>query len=284
MENLERKTEKNAEGQDSMNDSAKNDSKNNSKNDSVFHEKETQDEYDKEIERLKEQAERYKQIVEQQEHLLQAMQDSVPGESYIHVSGMLEEREALSEEKRLFYQQRANFEEERRNFTEAAIRLGRERKVFEEEKAKALQQQFLDMSPFIDGKGGRKSANVSHSYLPDHTKMTPSSPVFSPAPKQNSAPTPTTLDLYRTIGLTREDSRGPHSTTSSRHCKDSPGVLSRSNASLNSSRGSRGTSSGSTLRGSQDRLAEHAENVKMALFQKTGSNSSLTGKQNRDRP
>lgn len=54
-----------------MNDSAKNDSKNNSKNDSVFHEKETQDEYDKEIERLKEQAERYKQIVEQQEHLLQ---------------------------------------------------------------------------------------------------------------------------------------------------------------------------------------------------------------------
>lgn len=39
---------------------------------------------------------------------------------------MLEEKERLKEEWKVFEEQRKNFEMERRNFTEAAIRLGHE--------------------------------------------------------------------------------------------------------------------------------------------------------------
>ncbi|XP_062467184.1 afadin- and alpha-actinin-binding protein [Pezoporus occidentalis] len=59
---------------------------------------------------------------------------------------LLEERERLQEEWRLFREQRKNFEKERRSFTEAAIRLGLERKAFEEDRGAWLKQQFLSIS------------------------------------------------------------------------------------------------------------------------------------------
>lgn len=61
---------------------------------------------------------------------------------------MLEEKERLKEEWSLFKEQKKNFEKERRSFTEAAIRLGLERKAFEEERASWLKQQFLNMTTF----------------------------------------------------------------------------------------------------------------------------------------
>ncbi|KTG40524.1 hypothetical protein cypCar_00018266 [Cyprinus carpio] len=59
-------------------------------------------------------------------------------------SYMLEEKERLKEEWKVFEEQRKNFEMERRNFTEAAIRLGHERKCFEDDRAMWLKHQFLN--------------------------------------------------------------------------------------------------------------------------------------------
>lgn len=83
-------------------------------------------------------------------------------------SYMLEEKERLKEELRVFEEQRKNFEIERRNFTEAAVRLGHEvlaypwflqvsesililikffsfqRKCFEDDRAMWLKHQFLN--------------------------------------------------------------------------------------------------------------------------------------------
>lgn len=61
---------------------------------------------------------------------------------------LLEEKERLKEEWSLFKEQKKNFERERRSFTEAAIRLGLERKAFEEERASWVKQQFLNMTTF----------------------------------------------------------------------------------------------------------------------------------------
>ncbi|KAL8177347.1 UNVERIFIED_CONTAM: hypothetical protein K2H54_044065 [Gekko kuhli] len=59
---------------------------------------------------------------------------------------LLEEKEQLKEEWKLFKEQKKNFEKERKNFTEAAIRLGLERKAFEEDRGTWLKQQFLNMT------------------------------------------------------------------------------------------------------------------------------------------
>ncbi|XP_063021866.1 afadin- and alpha-actinin-binding protein isoform X2 [Melospiza melodia melodia] len=59
---------------------------------------------------------------------------------------LLEERERLQEEWRLFREQKRNFEKERKSFTEAAIRLGLERKAFEEDRGAWLKHQFLTMT------------------------------------------------------------------------------------------------------------------------------------------
>jgi X breakpoint 2-interacting protein len=75
------------------------------------------------------QLERYKDIIEQQEKIIQSMQMPATenfSSSFFNDSEILEEKNQLTEEKKLFYQQKANFEDERKNFTDAAIRLGRE--------------------------------------------------------------------------------------------------------------------------------------------------------------
>ena len=57
------------------------------------------------------------------------------------------EKERLKEWS-LFKEQKKNFEKERLSFTEAAIRLGLERKAFEEERASWLNQQVLNMTTY----------------------------------------------------------------------------------------------------------------------------------------
>ncbi|XP_013927828.1 PREDICTED: afadin- and alpha-actinin-binding protein [Thamnophis sirtalis] len=59
---------------------------------------------------------------------------------------LLEEKERLKEEWKLFKEQKKNFEKERKSFTDAAIRLGLERKAFEEDRGVWLKQQFLNMT------------------------------------------------------------------------------------------------------------------------------------------
>ncbi|TRY94274.1 hypothetical protein DNTS_007117 [Danionella cerebrum] len=81
--------------------------------------------------------------------------------TFLHGCYTLEETERLKEEWRLFYEQKRNFDRERRNFTEAAIRLGHERRSFEEDRAAWLKTQFLNMTPFVDRK--RPALSEPHS-------------------------------------------------------------------------------------------------------------------------
>ncbi|XP_076828598.1 synovial sarcoma, X breakpoint 2 interacting protein a isoform X2 [Brachyhypopomus gauderio] len=129
---------------------------------------------------------------------------------------LLEEKERLKEEWSLFHEQKKNFERERKNFTEAAIRLGREKKTFEEDRALWLKTQFLNLTPFVD----RKRPAVSRSATaigPDPRPRVLSSPAPSctsssrtgvSTPVSASLSLPSTTELYRTLQI-GPDSRAP---------------------------------------------------------------------------
>ncbi|XP_042641793.1 afadin- and alpha-actinin-binding protein isoform X2 [Tyto alba] len=93
----------------------------------------SREDHELETEKLELEIQQCKEMIRTQQQLLQ--------DCYL-----LEERERLQEEWRLFQEQKKNFEKERRSFTEAAIRLGLERKAFEEDRGAWLKQQFLSMS------------------------------------------------------------------------------------------------------------------------------------------
>ncbi|XP_021238447.1 afadin- and alpha-actinin-binding protein isoform X2 [Numida meleagris] len=93
----------------------------------------SREDHELETEKLELEIQQCKEMIKTQQQLLQ--------DCYL-----LEERERLQEEWRLFQEQKKNFEKERRSFTEAAIRLGLERKAFEEDRGAWLKQQFLSMS------------------------------------------------------------------------------------------------------------------------------------------
>ncbi|CAI9545580.1 unnamed protein product, partial [Staurois parvus] len=116
----------------------------------------SREEHEKEMEQLKNEIRECRETIKNQQHLLQ--QQIIVGNddtsAILQDCYLLEDQERLQEEWRLFHEQKKNFEKERRNFTEAAIRLGHERKVFEEDRAMWLKHQFLNMSLFCD----RKSA------------------------------------------------------------------------------------------------------------------------------
>ncbi|XP_026556037.1 afadin- and alpha-actinin-binding protein isoform X2 [Pseudonaja textilis] len=86
-----------------------------------------------EVEGLQLEIQQCKEMIKTQQQLLQ--------DCYL-----LEEKERLKEEWKLFSEQKKNFEKERKSFTEAAIRLGLERKAFEEDRGVWLKQQFLNMT------------------------------------------------------------------------------------------------------------------------------------------
>ncbi|XP_064625016.1 afadin- and alpha-actinin-binding protein B-like [Lineus longissimus] len=233
------------------------------------------------------QLERYKDIIEQQEKLIQTLQIPAMTEnfssSFFNDSELLEEKNQLTEERKLFYQQKANFEDERRNFTDAAIRLGRERKTFEEERASFLQQQFLNITPFTASQKAtsrtssiRKTSSTKGPVADVGAKLVPSTPCFSPAPKLKDS-TPSTTELYRTLGLRLEDqkeNRSSNSSSRNNSPRSFPRDFSTTSSGKSSSRKS-STASRSASKTSNTRVAEHVDNLKLALFQKkrTESNS-----------
>ncbi|XP_067394668.1 afadin- and alpha-actinin-binding protein isoform X2 [Emydura macquarii macquarii] len=93
----------------------------------------SREDHELETEKLELEIHQCKEMIKTQQQLLQ--------DCYL-----LEERERLQEEWKLFREQKKNFERERRSFTEAAIRLGLERKAFEEDRGAWLKQQFLSMT------------------------------------------------------------------------------------------------------------------------------------------
>ncbi|XP_051867972.1 synovial sarcoma, X breakpoint 2 interacting protein a isoform X2 [Pristis pectinata] len=109
--------------------------------------------HEQEMEKLKVEIQQCRDVIKAQHQLLQ-LSTQCDDETSVLLRDcyLLEEKERLKEEWRLFNDQKKNFERERRNFTEAAIRLGHERKVFEEDRATWLKQQFLNMTPFVESK------------------------------------------------------------------------------------------------------------------------------------
>nr|XP_055073976.1 afadin- and alpha-actinin-binding protein-like isoform X2 [Misgurnus anguillicaudatus] len=105
--------------------------------------------HEEEIEKLRGEIQQCKEFIQTQQQLLQQQLNTPCDEETAAVLNdcyMLEEKERLKEEWRVFEEQQKNFEMERRNFTEAAIRLGHERKSFEDDRAMWLKHQFLNTS------------------------------------------------------------------------------------------------------------------------------------------
>ncbi|KAM5147941.1 afadin- and alpha-actinin-binding protein isoform 1-T1 [Mantella aurantiaca] len=127
------------------------------------------EEHEREVGKLRDEIREYRETIKDQQHLLQ--QQIIVGNdedtsALLQDCYLLEDQERLQEEWRLFNEQKKNFEKERRNFTEAAIRLGHEKKAFEEDRAQWLKHQFLNMSLFCDRKSAEycqpQSAFSSH--------------------------------------------------------------------------------------------------------------------------
>ncbi|XP_075413849.1 afadin- and alpha-actinin-binding protein isoform X3 [Tenrec ecaudatus] len=114
--------------------------------------------HEQETEKLELEIQQCKEMIKTQQQLLQQLTTACDDDttSLLRDCYLLEEKERLKEEWSLFKEQKKNFERERRSFTEAAIRLGSERKAFEEERACWLKQQFLNMTTFDP----QNSANV----------------------------------------------------------------------------------------------------------------------------
>ncbi|XP_050951332.1 synovial sarcoma, X breakpoint 2 interacting protein a isoform X1 [Labeo rohita] len=177
-------------------------------------------EHEEEMQRMRMELQQCKEFIHMQQQLLQQQLSSPCDEetaALLNDCYTLEEKERLKEEWRLFNEQKRNFERERKNFTEAAIRLGHERKMFEEDRAAWLKTQFLNMTPFVDRK--RPALSEPHSALSVSTEpeaklqSTPplvtksqSYSVFS-TPKAAPVKMPSTADLYRSLHLIPE-SRG----------------------------------------------------------------------------
>nr|XP_060629829.1 afadin- and alpha-actinin-binding protein isoform X1 [Anolis sagrei ordinatus] len=116
-----------------------------------LHNKDTisREDHELEVERLHSEIHQCKEMIKTQQQLLQQQLTSPCDDDtnmLLQDCYLLEEKERLKEEWKLFREQKKNFERERKSFTDAAIRLGLERKAFEEDRGAWLKQQFLSMT------------------------------------------------------------------------------------------------------------------------------------------
>ncbi|XP_078063674.1 afadin- and alpha-actinin-binding protein-like [Mustelus asterias] len=185
--------------------------------------------HDKEMAKLKLELEQSKEIMSAQQQLLEE-QLAIQKEDLACGSDLLEEEELFHKERLLFEEQRKNFATERQKFTEAAIRLGQERKLFEEERALHLKEQFLNLTPFRDQRTKpmwKRQTPFSPSKDQENTpprltnrnvgrlstcshralKRTPSPLSKSTNLRRHSLPT--TCELYEVLGIIPEQSFRP---------------------------------------------------------------------------
>ncbi|XP_039176945.1 afadin- and alpha-actinin-binding protein isoform X2 [Crotalus tigris] len=108
----------------------------------------SRNEHELEVEGLQLEIQQCKEMIKTQQQLLQQLTAPCDDDTNMLLQDcyLLEEKERLKEEWKLFREQKKNFEKERKSFTEAAIRLGLERKAFEEDRGVWLKQQFLNMT------------------------------------------------------------------------------------------------------------------------------------------
>ncbi|XP_008283492.1 synovial sarcoma, X breakpoint 2 interacting protein a [Stegastes partitus] len=181
--------------------------------------------HEDEMERMRCEVQQCKEFIHAQQQLLQQqLNTSFDDETAALLNDCytLEEKERLKEEWRLFEEQKRNFERERKNFTEAAIRLGREKKAFEEDRASWLKNQFLNMTPFSHRRRCSSSDAQSALSIRSEPEIRMSSVKAQPAkssayttfstPKPSqSAAVPSTAELYRTLRLRPDSSSSRHS-------------------------------------------------------------------------
>ncbi|KAK5614832.1 Afadin- and alpha-actinin-binding protein [Crenichthys baileyi] len=181
--------------------------------------------HEDEMERMRQEVQQCREFIHAQQQLLrQQLNTSFDDETAALLNDCytLEEKERLKEEWKLFEEQKRNFEKERNNFTEAAIRLGREKMAFEEDRAAWLKNQFLNITPFTDRR--RCSSSDGQSALSIRSEpairmssakakrsKSPTYTTFStPKPSRSSA-VPSTTELYRTLRILSDSSLSKHS-------------------------------------------------------------------------
>ncbi|XP_035025750.1 synovial sarcoma, X breakpoint 2 interacting protein a isoform X1 [Hippoglossus stenolepis] len=178
-----------------------------------------------EMEKMRCEVQQCKEFIHAQQQLLQQQLNSSFDDetaALLNDCYTLEEKERLKEEWRLFEEQKRNFERERKNFTDAAIRLGREKKAFEEDRASWLKNQFLNMTPFIDRRRCSSSDGQSALSIRSEPEMRMSSTkaeltksstyaTFSTPKPTHSAAVPSTTELYRTLRLIPDGSSSRNS-------------------------------------------------------------------------
>ncbi|XP_023787924.1 afadin- and alpha-actinin-binding protein isoform X1 [Cyanistes caeruleus] len=166
----------------------------------VLNEKDVISREDHELEtgKLELEIQQCKEMIKTQQQLLQQQLTCDDDDTTLLLQDcyLLEERERLQEEWRLFREQKKNFEKERKSFTEAAIRLGLERKAFEEDRGAWLKHQFLTMTADCKSENVTTPSAFLRSSDPDiclvksasRQKKPPSvlSPTVSPEPCQIS--------------------------------------------------------------------------------------------------
>uniref|UniRef100_A0A8C7H5T6 Synovial sarcoma, X breakpoint 2 interacting protein a n=1 Tax=Oncorhynchus kisutch TaxID=8019 RepID=A0A8C7H5T6_ONCKI len=186
--------------------------------------------HEEEMERMRLEVQQCKDFIQTQQQLLQQQLNSPCYDdetaALLNDCYTLEDKERLKEEWRLFDEQRRNFERERHNFTDAAIRLGHEKKAFEEDRALWLKNQFLNMTSFMDRKRHSTSENPRALSVSSEPEMRiPSTPAmltksrtytaFSTPKAASAAGMPSTADLYRTLCLIPD--RRYHTPVRSKH-------------------------------------------------------------------
>ncbi|XP_034558525.1 synovial sarcoma, X breakpoint 2 interacting protein a [Notolabrus celidotus] len=175
--------------------------------------------HEDEMERMRHEVQQCKEFIHAQQQLLQQqLNTSFDDETAALLNDCytLEEKERLKEEWRLFEEQKRNFERERKNFTEAAIRLGREKKAFQEDRSAWLKNQFLNMTPFTDRRfsssDGQSALSIKSE--PEMRMSSTKAPLaksstyatFSTPKATQSATVPSTTELYRTLRLIPDSS------------------------------------------------------------------------------
>ncbi|XP_025110666.1 afadin- and alpha-actinin-binding protein B-like isoform X3 [Pomacea canaliculata] len=94
------------------------------------------------LEHLKSKIAKYKDIIQQQEHLIQQFSKTNSGSAF-QESHLLHEKNMLERQKKLFLEEKTHFEEEKRLFTEAAVKLAQERQAVQDERIKLLKGHFF---------------------------------------------------------------------------------------------------------------------------------------------
>ncbi|XP_061685006.1 afadin- and alpha-actinin-binding protein isoform X3 [Syngnathoides biaculeatus] len=161
--------------------------------------------HDKLLAQLEKELKESQQIVKLQQQMLQ---DTIvsPVLSELTDSYFLEEWERLQMRWADLKQQIRTFEKERQAFTDAAIRLSRERRDFENEKHSFLKRQYLHDSPLGRKRAGSCRTDFTLLGLAQPSMSNESIPVTVPRCIQGRvrAVTPTTPELYAVLSLSHD--------------------------------------------------------------------------------